>query len=302
MIPKFLDKYCLFSLYLYFYKIYLIIMFNYVIKTRYLFDIYFKSIKINIVEPIIILSIYNLITLFLVTVLLVMCKKRIRKERTKDNVLKYVSIAVVVLHYSSLYVDFFLEGGEVRIGHNMLFMIYPCNIIMWLLFVVALWKDRESKIFKILADFTFLVGTICGLVGVLYNFNFLDTPSFADYTVLKGLLSHTVMIFGTIYLGVMGYSKVNVPRTMHSLFWGLMIFLIIGGSMNVMFIATGIDREINALFMIQPPIPELPFLNFYVLATIAFLLVFVGLIIYERFAFPEEQRWLWKIKNKNKGV
>lgn len=253
-------------------------------------------------KPIIALSIYNLITLTLVTVLLILCKKRIRKERTKDFVLKSVSIAVVVLHYSSLYVDFFANSGNVEIDHNMLFPIYPCNITMWLLVIVAFWKKRNQKTYQVLAEFVFIVGTFCGLVGVLYNFNFLDsTNGFADYEALKGILSHTVMIFGTIYLGVMNYIKIRVPNGIRSVFWGLILFIAIGAIINTVFISTGIDKDINAMYMMEPPIPSLPFFNFFVLGVLGLFLVFIGLIIFERFALPKEERWLNKILNK-KGV
>ena len=260
-----------------------------------------KSYKIIVVKPIVLLSIYNLITLSIVTVLLIMCKNVIRKDSTKDKILKYVSIAVVIIHYSALYYDFFAEKGDVDLGDSFLFPIYPCHIVMWMLVAVAFIKNRNTVFYKSLAEFTFLVGTVCGLVGVLYNFNFLDDPYFTDYWSLKGLLSHTVMIFGTIFIGVMGYVKIRVPNTMRSLFWGLVFFASWGGLMNFMFRATGIDEELNAMYMMEPPIPALPFLNFFVLGGIGLLLAFAGLLIFEKFALPVEERWLTKVEKEREN-
>ena len=127
-------------------------------------------------RPFEILLIYNLISFAVITLGLVFCKKVIRKDSTRDIVLKSVSILVVAIHYSSLYVDFFLNGGEAVVENNMLLPIYPCNIVMWLLVVVAFMKDKSNKIFHYLAHFTFIVGTVCGVIGVVFNINFLNNP------------------------------------------------------------------------------------------------------------------------------
>lgn len=250
-------------------------------------------------KPIVVLSIYNIITLLIVTVLLVVCSKKVRKDSTKDRILKLVSLAVVIIHHSILYVEFFATKGTAELDDSMLFPYYPCNIIMWLLVIAAYWKNKESKAFKILAEFLFIVGTVCGLVGVLYNFNFLDEEfGFRDFKATKGLLSHTVMIFGTLYLGVMKYVKIRVPNTMVSIFCGLMFFVTYGYLLNIMLIKTGIDEEANAMYLMEPPIPSLPFLNFLVLGSLGYIFAFICLLGYERLALPKEERWLNKILNR----
>lgn len=82
------------------------------------------------------LSIYTLTTLFITILLLVICKKRITKERTRDLVLKASAIITVIIHYSSLWVDFFTNGSA-SVEAPMLLPIYPCNICMWLLLICA---------------------------------------------------------------------------------------------------------------------------------------------------------------------
>ena len=250
-------------------------------------------------KPIVVLSIYNLISLAIVTVLLIVCSKKVRKDSTKDRILKLVSLAVVIIHHSILYVRFFVNKGHAEIDDSMLFPYYPCNIIMWLLVITAYWKNKESQFFKILAGFTFLVGSVCGLIGVLYNFNFLDAErGFAEYKALKGVVSHTVMIFGTLYLGVMKYVKVRVPDTMKSVLCGLIFFVVYGYLLNIMLIKTGVDDEANAMYLMEPPIPSVPFLNFFVLGAVGVVVVFLSLLGYERLALPKEERWLNKILNR----
>jgi hypothetical protein len=245
-------------------------------------------------KPMTILLLYNLITFILITILLILCKKVIRKERTKDFILKFVSILVVIIHYSSLYVDYFTNNGEALIENNMILPVYPCNIIMWLLLIVSFMKNKESNVYKTLSEFTFVGGTICGLIGVLFNVNFLNNPNLGDYDIFKGLISHSVMIFGTVYLFVFNYVQLEVVRTTKSIFWGLVIFAICGFTINVLFAIFNIE-SVNAMYMLEPPLPALPFFNFFTIGFLGLILSFIGLNIYEHFTLPKEKRWLSKL-------
>jgi hypothetical protein len=246
-------------------------------------------------KPFALLSIYNVITLVITILLLILCKKLIKKDDTKDFILKFTSVLVVVIHFSSLYVDFFANNGDALIENSMLLPVYPCNIIMWLLLIVAFMKDRNSMLFKYLAEFTFIGGTFCGLVGVLFNINFLNNPNFMDYYILKGLVSHTVMIFGTVYLYLFDYVKIEVKRTTISIVIGLLIFSVIGLIINVLFAIFDIPG-VNAMFMLEPPIKELPILNFFTIGISGMLFSFLGLNIYEYYALPKEKRWITNFK------
>ena len=225
---------------------------------------------------------------------MILCRKVIRKENTKDIVLKSISIAVVLIHLSSLYVDFFTNNGEAIIEDNILLPIYPCNIIMWLLVIVSFMKNKTSRLFNILAQFTFVVGTVAGAVGVIINFNFLNNPTLLDYDILKGLLSHWFMIFGTIYLFVFKYIKLDVISTTKSVFWGLVIFASIGAIINTLFYVCDIP-SVNAMYMLYPPIPQLPFINFYTIGLVGLLITFLGLNLYEIFTLKKEDRWINRV-------
>ena len=243
------------------------------------------------------LLIYNLVSLLIITVGLILCKKVIRKESTKNNVLKSISILVVMIHISSLYVDFFVGGGVANVEDNILLPIYPCNVVMWLLVLTSFIKNKKGKIFSHFAEFTFIVGTLCGVVGVVFNFNFLNTPSFADYDILKGLISHSVMIFGTLYIGVMGYVKINVGNTMKSILYGMILFVLIGLSVNTLFDIFGIE-SVNSMYLESPPFPNIPFINFYTIGLLGLLISFIGLNLYELFKYIKEDRWIYKIRKK----
>ena len=228
---------------------------------------------------------------------LILCNKVIRKEKVKDNLLKFISILVVMIHISSLYVDFFVSSGQAVVEDNIILPIYPCNVVMWLLLITAFIKNKKGKVFSHFAEFTFIVGTICGLVGVLFNVNFLNTPSFKDYDILKGLLSHSVMIFGTLYIGTMGYVKITVKNTMKSFMYGLILFLLIGLSINKLFNVFGIEG-VNSMYLDSPPLPSSPFINFYTISLSGLIIGFLGLNIYEFIKYDKEDRWIYKIKMK----
>lgn len=248
-------------------------------------------------NPFLQLFIYNLITLGLTVVLLVLCKRLIKSDKTKDLVLKITSILVIIIHFSSLYVDFFINNGEAVIEDSMLLPIYPCNIIMWLLLIIAFYKNKESKIYKWLSEFSFIGGTFCGLIGVLFNINFLNNPQFSDYYILKGLISHNIMIFATLFLGVFRYVKIEVKRTTFSIIFGLLIFVILGVIINTLYAIFNIP-SVNAMFMLEPPLKDFPIFNFFTIGILAVLVSFIALNVYELFTFKKEDRWLYKIKNK----
>ena len=248
---------------------------------------------------ILVFVLYNLISFAIIIGLLILCKKVIKKEKTKDMVLKSVSLAVVAIHYSCLYVHFFSNQGVAYIEGNMILPIYPCNIVMWLLLIVSFMKNKDSRIYKYLSEFTFIGGTLCGVIGVLFNINYMNNPNILDYEIFKGLISHSVMIFGTVYLGVMNYVKIEVKRTMVSIIVGLLIFSTIGLIINILFYIFNIPG-VNAMFMVEPPIKDLPFFNFFTIGILGLLLSFIGLNIYELCAFPKEKRWLTKVINGGK--
>ena len=246
-----------------------------------------------------ILALYNAVALALTVLLMIVCKKTIRSDKTKDRVLKWTALAVVAIHYSSLYVDYFSNHGEAAIDNTMILPVYPCNIVMWLLVIVAFMKNKESSLYKTLAEFTFIGGTFCGVIGVMFNINFLNNPDLADYDILKGLVSHSVMIFGTVYLYVFNYVKIEVLRTTRSIFFGLLLFASCGLLVNVLFAVFDIS-SVNAMFMLEPPIPELPFFNFFTIGILGVILSFVGLNVYEAFSLPKEERWLTKFINERR--
>ena len=232
--------------------------------------------------------------------LLVLCGFTVKQQKWKDFILKFAAVITVVLHYSSLYVDFFKTGTAV-VESPMLLPIYPCNVAMWLLLICAFWKNKQSKVFAVIAEFTFYLGIVGGTVGIMFNEIYASTPTLASWHTLKGFLSHSTMMFGCIYLLTGKYIKIRVKNTI-SVFLGL-IFLLVDG-----FIIIGLYRAFkldppNCMYILSNPFPNISWFSSYLMGVIGIILTFIITTIVEQIVLPKEERWYTKLKNlrKRKG-
>lgn len=241
-------------------------------------------------------TLYTLISAAITVIGLLLAKRYAKDQEMRDRILKISAVSTVMIHYSSIWVDFFTNAGQAEIEDNQILMVYPCNIIMWFLLIVAFSKHKDSKLITIMSEFVFLVGSICGIVGIVFNMNYQSNPNLLDYDILKGLLSHSTMVFGTLYLYVGGYVKIRVFNALSCLL-GLLFFVADGFFINTIYDAFGID-PVNAMFMREPLFPEHPWISIYLLGGLALLLLFGVLALYEENFFPPEERWHIKLRKK----
>ena len=80
---------------------------------------------------------------------------------------------------------------------------------------------------------------------------------------------------------------------------GLIGFSIIGVIINTLFKIFNIP-SVNAMFMLEPPFKEYPFINFLTIGILGLLITFIGILIYEHFTLPKEERWVTKMKLERK--
>ena len=228
--------------------------------------------------------------------ILVLCAFKIKSQRGKEYVLRFFAVITVVIHFSSLWVDFFVNG-EAKMQESMLFPIHPCNVCMWMLLIVAFCKNREGIFGKTLSEFAFWGGTVCGFVGILLNVNFDSNPTLADYEVLKGLLSHSTMLIGCIYILVAKFIKIRVANV-RSVVLGLCFFVMDGLIINTLYRIFEID-ECNSMYLLEPPMANLPWLNTWFLGVVGVLICFSISALYEQLFLKEEERWYKHIKIKS---
>lgn len=237
---------------------------------------------------------YMLISAIVSAGVLLALHARARSERAKNAALKWIAVVTVIIHYSSLWVDFFATGS-LEIEQPQLFPIHPCNVCMWLLLACAFIKNRGSRIFKLISEFTFWGGVVCGSIGIILNENFGANPTLADYGVLKGLLSHSTMVLGCVYLLTSGMVRIRVGNVI-SVASGLLLFAVDGVIINTLYAV--FDREpCNSMYLLELPFPDMPWLNTLTMGIAGVLLAFTVTAIYEWAALPGDERWYAKRRN-----
>lgn len=230
-----------------------------------------------------------IISTVITAALLVLCSAFVKRESRKNLILKVSAIVTVIIHYSNLPVNFFLTGGYAYVESNHILPVWPCNIIMWMFFVCAMLENKKNALFHLFADFCFYVGIACSVVGIAFNANFDANPTLADYDVLKGLVSHSVMLFGCIYLYVGKFIKIRVFNAV-GVTVGFSIFVICGLSVNVLYRAFGMTPPDAMLLESNPYIPVSP-----VILGLAVVLIMFGLLALYETRLPKEERWYSKL-------
>lgn len=238
---------------------------------------------------------YMIISAVISAALLVFLSKTIKDTVIKERVLKLFAVLTVIIHYSSLWVDYF-KSGSATVQSPMLLPIHPCNVCMWLLLISAFVKKREGTLYRLLTEFTFWAGTVCGIIGIALNENFGNNPTLADYEVLKGMLSHSTMLFGAIYLLIGGFVKIRVFNVL-SVISGLLLFVIDGAIINTLYLVF-LDEKCNSMYLQEPPFADMPWLNTLVMGILGVLVAFSISALYELIALPKEERWYSLLKKK----
>lgn len=220
---------------------------------------------------------------------LALCKTFAKDVKTKNCILKLSAILTVIIHYSNLWVNYFATGGNAVFEDNHILPIYPCNVIMWMLLIAANLRNQKKLLFQLLGEFCFYAGTVCSIIGIVLNTNFGNTPTLADYDVLKGLLSHSTMLFGCIYMLTGGFIRIRIFNAV-SLIVGISCFTICGISVNALYSHFGMESPDGMWLQSNPYFSVPPML----LGVMAAILIFCVLALWE-LKLPKEQRWYHKL-------
>lgn len=239
-------------------------------------------------------SLFFSISFIIVAIVEILLYKYVYKQEYKNLVLKIAAILTVIIHYSSLLYDY-LTTKSAQIEENMIFMVYPCNVGMWCLLLCAFIENKNTKFYHILAEFTFYLGIVGGLIGILFNENYASTPSLANYHILKGLLSHVTMLFGAIYLKVASYIRIRIHNIL-SVALGYIFMLL-----NAVFVITiekvfEIDAS-NPMYLMEVPYEAYPWINIWTMGLAGFILLLTIVTIYEIIFVKKEKRWYYILRN-----
>ena len=235
---------------------------------------------------------YMVISGGLTALLLWLANAHAKTEESKNRILRFSAIITVVIHYSNLWVDYFATGGTATLENNQLLPVYPCNVIMWMLLIASLLQNKKRLLFQMLSEFCFYGGIICGVLGIVLNMNFDNNPTLADYDVLKGLLSHSTMLFGCIYMLVGGFMKVRVFNAV-SVAAGLVTFVTCGITVNALYTFFGMEAP-DGMWLNANPYIGIPPL---VLGLIFVVVLFFVLHFWDM-RLPEEERWYKRMQRR----
>ena len=155
-------------------------------------------------------------------------------------------------------------------------------------------QNKKRLLFQILGEFCFYAGTICGIAGVVLNINFGNNPTLANYDVLKGLLSHSTMLFGCLYMFVGKFIRIRVFNAV-SLAAGLGCFVSCGLAVNGLYTHFGMEPPDGMWLLSNPYISVSPML----LGALAVVIIFIVLCIWDN-RLPREERWYNKLKRRNR--
>lgn len=247
------------------------------------------------------LIIFVISMLLIIAAASVLLGKKIKEEKTKRLILLICSILTVLVHYSSILYHLIAEGDATTVivqNPQYLLPIYPCNVVMWLCIIVALIKDSKSKVFVVLSEFITFFGILSGIIGMSLNFDFIANPTFLDFDVTKGMLSHSFLILNCVLFPVFGYVKISTPRNMLSVLIGVVLLWLIGSYNNLTFgLLTDYPlTSINSMFLVCSPFDGVDWLTFYPIVGIMLIIYFIFFNVFELIAFKKGNRWFNKLK------
>lgn len=242
---------------------------------------------------------YSVISFVITAILIVLFVKTVKNQNVKNGIVKACALTTVLIHYSPLYYDYFTTGSAEVYG-TMLLPIYPCNVAMWLLVLTAFWKNKGGGFFRVLAESTFYLGVVGGVVGILFNEIYISDPDLTNWHVLHGLLSHSTMLLGCIYLLAGGYIKIRVDNVVSGV---CCLLLLIADGIVVIAIhrLCGLTPP-NCMFLLENPFPQIKWFNPLVLGVFAVLLLFAVTAVYEQIALEKEDRWYSRLQKKLEEV
>lgn len=235
---------------------------------------------------------YMVISGIITALLLYLANAHVKDEKSKNRILKFTAIITVVIHYSNLWVDYFTTGGTATLENNQLLPVYPCNVVMWMLLVASLLRNKKRLLFQMLSEFCFYGGVICGVLGIVLNTNFDNNPTLADYDILKGLLSHSTMLFGCFYMFVGQFMRIRVFNAV-SVASGLFTFVICGIGVNALYEYFGMEAP-DGMWLRSNPYIGIPPL----VLGLMFVVVLFFVLHFWDMRLPEEERWYKKMQRR----
>lgn len=251
------------------------------------------------------LIVLNVILILIIVGVLYLIKKKVKNDKTKDLLLLISSLLTVLSHYSSLIFHLIKDGtciDYLKSNPNLLIPIYPCNVVMILLVVFGLLKNKNSKFGKFLVDYCFYFGIVSCLVGMFANVDFILNPTLLEFDITKSIVAHGFMLFNVLLLPAFGYVKIDLPKNIMHIFYSIIMMLFVGGYVTLLFTVLSSYEtayQVNSMFLLHSPFDGLDFLTYPVIAIIALFAYFIVFNVMEFIKYGKDNIWFKRIKKNN---
>lgn len=251
-----------------------------------------------------ILIAFNLGLIFLIAVILFLCKRFVKSDRSKNIVLIVASILTILCHYSSLLYHYCLDNSALtylRQNPNLILPIYPCNVVMWSCLIFALCKNKQSRFAQFLADYIFWFGILSTLVGMFANVDFIRNPTLSDYDITKGIVAHATMLFNILLVPLFGHIKIQLGKNMLHILLSIILMYFIGLYCNLFFTVLVSNKTayfVNSMFILHSPFDGVEFLTYPIIALISVVFYFLLFNVCELFAYKRGERWFNRFYEK----
>lgn len=250
------------------------------------------------------LTLFNLGLFALMTVALIISKKKIVSERGKNITLLVSALLTIACHYSSLLYHWLSDDTALQFLYgnpNLILPIYPCNVVMWCCLIFGLIKKKDGKFGQFLIDFIFWFGVISSLVGMFANVDFVRNPSFANYDVTKGIVAHAFMLYNIMLLPVLGFVKIDLIRNQINIVISIVMMYIVGLYCNLVCKVIGTEAtayNVNSMFIIHSPFEGVDWLTFPIIGCMCFVAYFIVFLICDFIAYKKGNRFISRLKSK----
>lgn len=212
----------------------------------------------------------------------------VRSDKAKNRFLIFWAVLTFVIHISIMWYQH-LTTGQAIAYDNILFPIYFCNASMYLLIIVSLFKNKQSKLFHYLATFVAYAGTFGALITLFECHYFAGPTPDLSFSNFKSMLSHSTMLVGCLYLFVGGFVKIRVSNLV-PFGIGLVGCLLLGILVNTLFVSFGLPNP-NSMYLVESAISDISLFTGYFIGGVMVVLIFIFTVIWEQFALPKGERW-----------
>jgi hypothetical protein len=209
----------------------------------------------------------------------------VKKQFWKDFILKVCAVLTFVIHISIMWVDF-LQTGAATAYEYILFPKYLCNLCMYLLLIVAFMRNKEGRTFQYLATFLAYAAFFGGMITLFLSDYLAADPLMEKYETVKSLLSHSIMMLGTLYLFVGGYVKIRILN-MLPFVGGMVATALLGWFINGLYAWFG-RGEPNAMYLQRTAMDGVDFFTGYGIGLCMIVLTLIFVCVWE---------WIVKLRN-----